>query len=312
MKVQIYVAGFAIRTIVFGGVGMRIVLWLLALVAGAVFALSSVAADQNAADDKRPLTFGVASIISAEESYAAYIDLAEYVSRRIGREVEFIQRQSYAEMNRLVSQGAVDVAGICTGAFIHMEQGRVRVLGAPVVRGSALYHSLLIVHEQSAATKVEDLRGRTFAFTDRLSNSGTLYPRYYMLRKGLQPDRFFSRLYYTNSHDRSIYLVQNNVVDAAAVDSLVYTFLQEESPERVDKIRVLHRSPAFVSPPFVASAELPEAEFRRLQEVFLRMHEDERGSALLRQLKIDRFERVALDSFEPLRHMQDSVNALAD
>lgn len=75
----------------------------------------------------------------------------------------------------LLKNNEIDFAFVCGGAYIdgNSEFG-MKILVAPEVNGNTTYHSYIIVHNNSNYTNLIDLRGKKFAFTDPLSNSGKL------------------------------------------------------------------------------------------------------------------------------------------
>ncbi|CEP69279.1 Uncharacterized [Moorella glycerini] len=69
-------------------------------------------------DLQRPLRLAAAPVISPEEGYPAYTDLAGYLEERLGYPVEFVTRPTYAEVNLLMNSGDIDVAFVCTYAYV--------------------------------------------------------------------------------------------------------------------------------------------------------------------------------------------------
>lgn len=52
---------------------------------------------------------------------------ADYLQKKVGRPIELIQRQSYQEINDLVRDNGVDVAFICSGAYVPGKRGHERL-----------------------------------------------------------------------------------------------------------------------------------------------------------------------------------------
>jgi len=237
-----------------------------------------------------PVRIAVAPMISPEETVAAYRDLMDYLAARLGRPVQMKQRRTYQEVNDLLGTGQLEAAILCSGTYVHARrQYGVELLAAPVVHGSPTYHSYVIVRESGGAASFEELRGRRFAFTDPLSTTGYLYPVYLLLGRGASPRDFFAKTLFTYSHDNSIEAVAEGVVDGAAVDSLIYDYLQANHPARVARARVVHRSPAFGNPPVAVPRGVPADLKRRLREAFLGLDADPRGREILARLGVDRF-----------------------
>jgi phosphonate transport system substrate-binding protein len=237
-----------------------------------------------------PLRVAVAAMISPKETFDQYRRLLEYLSRRTGRNLEFIQRKTYAEINELLRRGDIDVAFICSGPYATAREAYgFKPLAMPVVHGRPSYQSYLIVNKDSPYKRLEDLRGRTFAFTDPHSNTGKLIPTAWLADLKERPETFFSQTIYTYSHDNAILAVSRELVDGAAVDSLIYEYYQEKKPEFTARTKIIRKSQPFGTPPLVTSGRLPPGDHERLQQVLFSMHQDPEGEKILKELFIDRF-----------------------
>ena len=263
-----------------------------------------VAGEQRAAG-KLPLRVAVAAVLSPEATFDNYGPLLDYLSQRLDRPVELLQRPTYAEINELVRTGQADVAFVCGGAFVEGErEGYMTLLAAPQVDGAVTYQSVVIVPADSPARSLEDLRGRRFAFTDPLSNSGRLYVTYLLWQQGETPESFFRETIFTYSHDNSVQAVADGIVDGAAVDSLVYHSLLRLQPDLADRTRVIHQSPAFGIPPVAVHPDLDPDLRTQVKQALLDMSTDPAGEAVLDTLHVDGF--VAGD-----RSLYDSIRQMA-
>lgn len=126
------------------------------------------------------LRVAVASVISPMENVNLYGDLLNLLSKRIQMQVQMIQRQNYNDTNRLIENGDVQVAFICSGALLGKDKNEQaeRILVAPEIAGSAKYRSYIIVPSHSAVHFLTELQGQSFAYMDPLSFSGHIAPRY--------------------------------------------------------------------------------------------------------------------------------------
>jgi phosphonate transport system substrate-binding protein len=133
----------------------------------------------NQSRDSAYFRVAVGSMISAKETAVNYHQLLDYIAGELDRKIELVQRKTYGEINELIGQGHIDLAFICSGPYaLGREKYRFEALAMPEVRGSYMYHSYLIVNKDSPYQKLEDLRGKIFAFTDPESNTGKLVPTY--------------------------------------------------------------------------------------------------------------------------------------
>jgi phosphonate transport system substrate-binding protein len=209
---------------------------------------------------------------------------------KLGRPVELVQGKTYAEINDLVKSGDVSLALVCTNPYLQGQQDfGMELLVAPLVQGEPYYYSLLIVRSGLDASSLGDLRGMTFAFSDPLSNTGRLVPLYQLALRGETPESFFSRSIFTYSHDNSIRSVADRIVDGAAVDSLVYDYLQASEPDTMAKVKVIEKWGPFGINPVVVNPGLDPQLKAQFRDVFLDMDKDNRGRELLAQFRIDRF-----------------------
>lgn len=255
-----------------------------------------------------PLRFGIASIISPEESLALYHDFNNYISRKLGIRVDTVIKRDYDVMNQLLKNNRVDIASICTGAMAYLDEKDVRVLAVPEVNGKHSYRSYIITNKSFHIEDISDLEGREFAFTDRLSNSGTIYPSFLIINHFKSPpEDVLRKVYYTKSHDKSIFLVNKGVVEAAAVDSLIFEYIKRNRPEDVSNIRIIYKSPEIISPPIVASASMEDGLFHRIQAILLNMDKDPEGAKILKFLNIDRFVKAGMKDFLVIKEINATV-----
>lgn len=255
-----------------------------------------------------PLRIAVAAIISPQGTVESYSELANYLADKLARPVQLIQRRTYAEVNTLVAEDAVDLAFVCTSAYVDgHDQFGMKLLAAPMINGEAVYYSDLIVPATSTAQSIADLRGAVFAFTDPMSFSGRVYPTHLVRQLDSTPARFFQRTFFTYSHDRAIAAVAAGVADGAAVDSLVldYAFLRD--PTLRARIRVIHRSPPFGIPPVVVPPDLAPRQQRQLQDILLTMDQDPAGQRILAHLGIDRFQRIDDQAYASVRQFVHEI-----
>jgi len=236
------------------------------------------------------IRMAVAPVFSPLPTFTLYQQLADYLGEKLRRPVELVQGKTYAEINDLVKSGDVALALVCTNPYLQGQQDfGMELLVAPLVQGEPYYYSLLIVRRDLDVSSLEELRGMTFAFTDPLSNTGRLAPLYQLAQRGETPESFFSRSIFTYSHDNSIRSVADGIVDAAAVDSLVYDYLPATEPDMMAGIKVIEKWGPFGINPFVVNPGLDPQLKTQLRDIFLNMDKDSRGQELLAEFMIDRF-----------------------
>ncbi len=227
---------------------------------------------------------------------------AAYLSQALQRETRFVQRRSYREIMDLLQAEKLDFAWICGYPYVMLD-GVVDLLAAPVYQGSIDYHSYWIVRQDSPLHHWKETKGRVFAYSDPMSNSGWLYPTYMLRKRRIVPEQFFSRMFPTWAHANTVKAVARGLADVGAVDSYVYESLRRMGDADALQTRVIHRSPPFPQPPFVAIKALPFAAKEVFQHTLVEMKAHEQGRSLLKALFLDSFAPVAAERYDVIREM---------
>lgn len=262
--------------------------------------------------DVVPLRVAIAAVISPQGSAESYAPVLDYMSQELDRPVERIQRRTYAEVNELLRNGEVDIAFVCTSSYISgKEQFGLELLVAPQVGGETTYRAKIIVPAESSAESLRDLQGKVFAFTDPNSFTGRVYPTYLLTQMGTKPGIFFSRTFFTYSHDDAISAVADGIAEGASVDSIVLAFALKRNPELADQIRVIHTSPAFGMPPVVASPSIRPQLRADLADILLDMDSTEAGKEALAALDYDKFVESYPEDYLTAEEITNSVTVVA-
>jgi len=255
-----------------------------------------------------PLRVAIAAVISPKGTLESYSPFLKYLETKLNRPVELIQRRTYLEVNDLIEHGEVDMAFVCTSAYVqgHDSFG-MELLAAPQVNGKTTYTSLLIVPSNSKAQSMADLRGKVFVFTDPISLTGRVYPTYLVQQLGFTPEEFFTRTFFTYSHDEAIRAVASGVADGAAIDSLVFELALTRDPSLKDKVRIIQTSPDFGIPPVVVSPLIRPQVKAELQALLLGMADDPAARGALSAVEIDRFVLIDDNAYAGVRALVGDI-----
>ncbi|MBI5665599.1 MAG: phosphate/phosphite/phosphonate ABC transporter substrate-binding protein [Nitrospirae bacterium] len=251
------------------------------------------------------IRIAVGGMITPKEGVAYYKQFLEYVQEKLGVKVDYVDKQAYGEVNEMLRTKQLDAAFVCSGPYVDgHEQFNLELLAAPQAYGETVYYSYIIVPKDSPFHSFSGLRGREFAFTDPLSNSGKLVPTYMLAKMNETPESFFSSFIFTKSHDKAIKAVAQGIVDAAAVDSLIWEYLNKINPEFTSKTRIIEKSPPYAIPPVVVHRDLDPELKKQLQQIFLNAHTDPKGRELLNKMMIDKFVLINDSAYDSVRGMK--------
>jgi phosphonate transport system substrate-binding protein len=231
----------------------------------------------------------------------------DYLSRKLERPVQFVQRNNYHEIVDLLIDAKIDFAWICGYPYVR-HQARLRLLAVPLYLGRPRYQSYVIVPTRDTATgSLADLRGKVFAYSDPDSNSGFLYVQHELIRMQARPAGFFAKTFFTWAHRKVVEAVASGLAQGGAVDGYVWETLRIHHPDLTSRTRVVQKSPEFGFPPIAARAGAPAEDFARAQRVLLAMRDDPEGAQILSRLNLDGFVAAQPELFDGIARMVRAV-----
>ncbi len=261
------------------------------------------------ADDKKePLRIGIGSMISPQETINVYQEILYYVGEKLDRPVDIVQRKTYKEMDDLLEKRNIDIAFVCSGPYVeeHDKFG-VEILAAPQAYGKCVYNSYIIVNANSLIKNFDELKGRSFAFTDNESHTGYTIPVYMLLKMGQTPESFFSKSIYSGNHEESIKLVAEKNIDGASVHNLIWEYLNKANPKLTSQTKIIAKSDPYCMPPVVVNPAMDPDLKNQLRAVFLNMHNDEHGRNILAKVNIDKFVITKDSDYNSIREMKNEI-----
>ncbi len=204
----------------------------LALAAGVVLSLSATLSQAAEA-----LRVSAIPDEAPTELLRKFEPLGAYLEQELGMPVKFVPVSDYAAVVEALAADRIDLAWLGGFTFV---QTRLKTGNAiPLVQREqdAVFTSKFITADPSVKT-LADLKGKTFAFGSVSSTSGSLMPRYFMLKEEITPEKFFSRVAYSGAHDATVAWVQAGKADAGVLNASVWDKLVAAGKVDTDKVRV--------------------------------------------------------------------------
>lgn len=178
------------------------------------FLLPAVASAQS----QEPLRLGVGMFQpDKDKNDATYRPLADYLAQKLGRKVQLRTVDSWEGLAKSLANGETDIALMGPwGYVLANSQSGAQAVATILYDGKPTYHGIVITHPKSGITRLEDLKGRSFAFGDKGSTSGYLIPTHQFLKMGINdPEKHFSKTVYTK-HQAIETQVMRGEIDAGA------------------------------------------------------------------------------------------------
>lgn len=229
--------------------------------------------------------------------FGFYQAVVEFLSRVLAREVQLVQAQSDPLDDPALLQDQLDLAFICGlpfGRYCQSVPHQLQALVAPVMQApryhnQPIYFADMVVKATSGFTNLESLKGSTFCYNDRGSNSGYhLVYQSLLHNKLLQP--VFDTAIASGSHQQSIRWVLTGQADWATIDSTVLEQALRDSPELVHQLRVIESIGPSPMPPIVAATHLGQALIDRMQAALL--HPDAELQVAMQHMMVQRYAAV--------------------
>ena len=166
----------------------------------------------------------------------------------------------------------------------------------------------MVVRRDSPITRLEELRGRSWAYNEPASHSGHTVTLYSLVRMGARPG-FFARVVQAGFHQRAIRLVAHGRVDGAAIDSQVLAVELREHPQLVDRLRVVGAFGPSTIQPVVAASRLPDHLKEQVRDLLVGLGNDPSARLTLTQGFIERFATVDDAAYDDIRAMLATIKA---
>jgi phosphonate transport system substrate-binding protein len=235
--------------------------------------------------------------------------IVDILQNRLGMEVQPFVATDYTGVIEALRGNKLDIAFLTPASYVLAKnEANVKVVLKSERKGSPYYYAAIITRADSGIKRLEDLRGKTFAFGDPLSTSANVFPRKMFHEQGIDPVRDFKQILYSGGHDATVLAVLNGKVDAGATyanspdgkDAAWTRYLK--NPDDVKMIRAIAFSEPIPADNLVISANLDDGIARKLEEIFIELSHDEKGKKMLRDLyQIDGFVTATDKDYDSVR-----------
>lgn len=292
---------------------MKIILQAIILPLCLLFARSSLAAEKI--NEPETVNIAMTAAFVSESGIGVYEEITKYLAKKTALNTEFVTGLSYSTVNTLIEKGAASVAFVCGYPYTLSHDGKSnppsRLLAAPVsngalYKGQPKYYSYVIVPKDSSFARFQDLKGKTYVYNDKISNSGYNMPRAKMISIGATKG-FFGKVLHSGSHEESIRMVAEGKADASAVDSLVLDYALLKNEPFAKEVKIIETLGPAGAPPIVYSSILPDETAKKIKHALITMHEDAEGQAILKKANLARFVEVDDSNYDDIRKMANDA-----
>ncbi|HEY3249115.1 MAG TPA: phosphate/phosphite/phosphonate ABC transporter substrate-binding protein [bacterium] len=211
--------------------------------------------------------------------------LARMLSVALGIPVEAFVATSYSATIEAMCSGRADIGALNPFGYVlaHDKCG-VEVSAISVRFGLPYYRGQFNARADANINKLEDLRGKRFAFVDPASTSGYLFPAAMLKKLGYDPDKFFSQTVFAGSHPNVVLAVYRGQVDGGASFEDARTNVQAQFPDVMQKVKVIGYTNPVPNDTWSVSPRLSAEMRAKIKDRLLRIAKTAEGQAALRAL----------------------------
>lgn len=225
--------------------------------------------------DPNVLRFGFDLRASAQEDARQYLPFLKYLERSTGYHFKLRFTPEDGVIADNLGTGVVQFAAIGAGSYL---KARARYGAIPLVhglneQGRAEYRSVIVAAPDSPIQRIEDLRGKRFAFGSVTSTQGHIIPRIVLAEHGLSLEDLVG-YEYTGSHYNCATVVAAGRFDAGGMQDTLGLKLAKEG-----SIRIIYTSKFYPSSGITANKNVSSEILDRVKQALIDFQPEGRDAA---------------------------------
>lgn len=230
--------------------------------------------------------------------------ITAWLSERIGIPVTGFVTIDHAAAVEAMRNGDADISFMGALPFVLAEaEIGAEPLLSEIYRGEPAYRGRIFVRRDSGVATLADLRGKTIAFADPISESGYLFPLDTFVREGLiadpsEAEAFFERIYFAGGYQQAMQAMAEGLVDAAGVSQFADLLLTPDQQQAVIWIAETELIPSHL---VIARPGLDPALKDRFVAAMLALNEPENRALLAYVYGPDGYVPTDAASFDSVR-----------
>ncbi len=201
--------------------------------------LSSLVLSRTQAGENKELVLAFIPQENPEKLIGDIGVISGYLQREIGIRVRGFVTSDHATAVEALRNGDADVSFMGALPFVIAEREvGAEVLLSEVYRGAPTYRGRIFVRRGSEINSLADLRGKSIAFADPISESGYLYPLETFVKAGLvkrgdDPKSYFGEMYFAGGYQQAMQAMATGLVDAAGASQYAELLLSPQQQAEV-------------------------------------------------------------------------------
>ncbi len=228
------------------------------------------------ANDDR-IIFGLDPWQKPKAMHDMYTPLVDYLGRQLNINAILIVVKNYEVLSYKIQNRKIDVGIFSPNDYVETKEQApgLKYIVTPKTNFHGdirdHYKSIIIVHEDSPFHTLQDLKGKRFAFTDKKSTSGYIYPNMLLKDRGINPRTYFSEVFWLKKHSRVTVAIVNNSIDAGATFD---NHVQREIITQGKVFRIIAESSPIPNGAVAAGPHVSDAICMKIREALIKLTAD--------------------------------------
>lgn len=196
----------------------------------------------------------------------------EYLTKKLGVKQTRLQTASdYNGIMNLLVKGDIDIAWLASMSSVEARDNpEIQLLVKPIRFGTTSYRGIIITRQDSGIRNLKDLKGKKFAWVEKESASGYIFPKSLLLEAGISPEKDFVESAFLNKHDAVVLNVLLGKYDAGACYDDARNTLRDKS--KMNELTILASTQDISNEPIVVRKSLPQDLIDKIRQALLELN----------------------------------------
>lgn len=289
---------------------------LMALMFTGLLTLASCQNEAKLGSRDNPVKLYFTPSVDAETITTNSKEFIQFLEKETGLYFETGIPTNYVAVVEAFGSGRADIGAMNSFGYLMAHEKYGAKAKLRVIRyGVDYYQGQIIAHVDSGIESVEDLDGKSFAFTDPSSTSGYMFP----LKMMKEADVDLSNEVFAMKHDNVVTMIYQGQVEAGAT---YYSAPDEEGnirdarqrvktqfPDVEEKIKIIAITEKIPNDPFVFRKDLPEEVSQKFIKAIKKFIKTEQGKEIFHNIySVDGLVDATDADYVPLKKMIEAID----
>lgn len=154
--------------------------------------------------------FGLAPMYEKQVVEEGFKPLVNFLEKVVESPLKLVTTDSFEELIEKIISNEVQFALLGPAQYVETKWRYPELVYLATTQTTqqgqqrAYYFGHIIVHKNSGITDLSQLENMSFAFIDPYSTSGYRFPRMHLYKRGIKPEKFFSKVIFAGNHEKAV------------------------------------------------------------------------------------------------------------